>query len=85
MTRAASPRRTGRVRLFRPHQEKRADKSRGDIRRDGGELRGQPMPCAAKIGPGKNNARTDDANANLAGAIDRKHEDGAIGATSRSE
>lgn len=48
-------------------------------------MRSQPVLRAAEIGPGENNASTDDANANFAGAIDRKDQYGAIDATSRTE
>ncbi len=46
----------------------------GDLGRNGGEQRGKPAPGAAEIRYGEDDAGADDADADLAGAVDGEHE-----------
>jgi hypothetical protein len=63
----------------------RAGEPVADFGRESGEQRRQSPPRATKIGTGENDAGADDADADLAGAEDRKHEGFAVRAAGRAE
>ncbi len=74
-----------RVWQFRPCLIQHSGKSAGDLRRQGGEGRGQPPPGAAEISPRQNDAGGHDADRNLGGARDRQHEDVGVRSTGRAK
>ena len=74
-----------RVRQLRPRQRQHAGKSARDLGRQIREGRCQPALGAAEIGAGENDAGAHDADADLAGAGDRQHEDLRSRASGRAE
>ena len=74
-----------RLRQAWPGQRQGAGKSARDFGRQAREQRGQPALGAAEIGPGEDDAGAHDADADLARAGDRQHEDVRIWASGRAE
>ena len=74
-----------RVRQLRRRQRQHADKAVGDAGRQIGEGLREPPAGAAEIGPGENDAGAHDADADLAGAVDRKQEDARARASGRAQ